>query len=253
MGETRILVVEDDPKIRALLRNCFEAEGYRVDEASDAAAVARAIQRSEPDLVTLDINLDGDDGLDIARTVRREHELPIIFVTGKDDVIDRVVGLELGADDYITKPFHVREMLARVKAVLRRSGGRGQTVGDDLRPAQAGEGGTLMLDGLRIDPSRMAMIDRSGADSGLTTADFKLLMAFLNNAGRALSRDRLMDLIEGPAWVPLDRTIDNQVARLRKKVERDPARPALIKTVRGVGYMLTEAARDASQPPSRTA
>lgn len=239
MSEKKILVVDDDPKIRTLLRRCLEGDGYAVSEAQSAQSVREAFETDQFDLVTLDLNLGADDGLDIARELRRDHDVPIFMVTGKDDVIDRVVGLELGADDYLTKPFHVREVLARVKSVLRRSGKREH---EDV-PQAAGQGAEdpwLSLDGLKVKLDRMLLVDREGAECDLTTADFKLLAAFLNHAKKPLSRDRLMDLIDGQAWAPLDRTIDNQVARLRKKVERDPARPMLIKTVRGIGYILTE-------------
>jgi len=242
MQNKSVLVVDDDLKIRALLRNCFEAEGARVVEAADKASVERAIGRNCPDLVMLDLKLGEDDGFQIARDLRRSHDVPIIMVTGKDDVIDRVVGLELGADDYITKPFHVRELLARAKAVLRRYGDSGHA--DDPRvPGPNGDtDGIVVLDGLRVDLNRMSVTCRDGGDCAVTTADFKLLRAFLDTPNRALSRDRLMTLIDGHDWAPLDRTIDNQVARLRKKIERDAADPKLIKTIRGIGYMLTEAA-----------
>lgn len=242
MAEKRILVVDDDPKIRALLRNCFQADGYSVSECGDASCVDEAFTVHQPDLVTLDINLVGENGLDIARKLRRNHDVPIIMVTGKDDVIDRVVGLELGADDYITKPFHVREMLARVRSVLRRYDGHKHTE-SPLDRAPGDDTTAVDLDGLKIDLSQLAMRDRGNQLCDLTTADFKLLKAFMDNPNRSLSRDRLMDLIDGPEWVPLDRTIDNQVARLRRKIERDPSRPQLIKTIRGIGYMLTVAAK----------
>lgn len=238
MSEKRILVVDDDPKIRDLLRRCLEADAFHVDEAADGAGVRAAFDGAAPDLVTLDLNLGAQDGLEIARDIRRTSDVPIIMITGKDDVIDRVVGLELGADDYITKPFHVREMLARVRSVLRRAEGRGGAPGPG-QDERAGSGQLLALDGLTIDRDRMILTDRDGELCDLTTADFKLLCAFLDNSKRILSRDRLMDLINGPAWTPLDRAIDNQVARLRKKIERDPARPLLIKSVRGIGYTLT--------------
>jgi len=239
MTKNHILVVDDDTKIRTLLRRCLEGDGFNVTEAAGRTDVMDAFDKHPPDLVTLDLNLNGDNGLDLARDIRRDHDVPIIMVTGKDDVIDRIVGLELGADDYITKPFHVREVLARVHSVLRRA----RTTEARETPAvadSAGENAELSLDGLTVFPDRMELTDRDGAPCDLTTADFKLLAAFLGHPKRPLSRERLMDLIDGPDWVPLDRTIDNQVARLRKKIERDPARPLLIKTVRGVGYMLTE-------------
>lgn len=242
MAQRTILVVDDDPKIRVLLRRCLEGDGYTVEEAADARGVEATLSRRPPDLVTLDLNLGAEDGLDIARLIKRRCDVPIIMVTAKDDVIDRVVGLELGADDYLTKPFHVREVLARVHAVLRRSEARTPVAEPAGQPVS---GSSLDLDGLTVDLDRMTLVDRSGAPCDLTTADFKLLTVLIRNARRPLSRDRLMDLIDGPQWVPLDRTIDNQVARLRKKIERDPARPSLIRTVRGVGYMLTETAVEA--------
>lgn len=244
-GETvakkNILVVDDDAKIRTLLRRCLEGDGYRVTEAESANSVRQAFEAASFDLVTLDLNLGADDGFDIARDLRRSHEVPIIMVSGKNDVIDRVVGLELGADDYLTKPFHVREVLARVRSVLRRSQPAAQT---SDAPDNGPEAPWLSLDGLKISLDRMLLVDRDDEDCEMTTADFKLLAAFLRNPGRPMSRDRLMDLTGGAEWTPLDRTIDNQVARLRKKVERDAARPLLIKTVRGIGYILTESATE---------
>jgi len=239
VAERNILVVDDDAKVRTLLRRCLEGDGYTVVEAHSAQSVREAFAAEKFDLVTLDLNLGAEDGLDIARELNRDHNVPIFMVTGKDDVIDRVVGLELGADDYLTKPFHVREVLARVRSVLRRSGKRDKGAGTKEQVEKAEEP-WLLLDGLKVKLDRMLLVARDGQECDLTTADFKLLAAFLNHAKKPLSRDRLMDLIDGQNWAPLDRTIDNQVARLRKKIERDPARPLLIKTVRGIGYILTE-------------
>jgi DNA-binding response OmpR family regulator len=160
--------------------------------------------------------------------------------------------LELGADDYLTKPFHVREVLARVHSVLRRAE-RHAPVAVEPAPKTTSNDGLLDLDGLKIGLNQMLLIDRSGQHCELTTADFKLLAAFLDNPQKPLSRDRLMDLIGGHDWAPLDRTIDNQVARLRKKIERDVSRPVLIKTVRGIGYMLTARAVDQGCVSSNTA
>lgn len=252
MAKKNVLVVDDDPKIRALLRRCLEGDGYVVNEAHDSASVDRAFAVLRPDLVTLDLGLGAEDGLNIARNIRHNHDVPIIMITGKGDVIDRVVGLELGADDYLTKPFHVREVLARVRAILRRTEMRTATM-TTASPIAETSGQRFDLDGLGLDFERMQLIARNGQNSDLTTADFKLLAAFVNYPKRPLSRDRLMDLIDGPGWAPLDRTIDNQVARLRKKIERDPSRPVLIKTVRGVGYQLTEAAVETGYRSSNTA
>ncbi len=231
MEQQIILIVEDDPKIRSLLRNVMEGEGFAVLEAQTASEVAELLDSKPVALITLDIHLGHDNGLDLARDIRKKSTVPIIMVTGQDDVIDRVVGLEIGADDYITKPFHIREVVARVRSVLRRSSM------DESVERTPTDGETLTFDGMCACPGRMELMNRSGEDCGLTSGDFKLLKIFLDRPKRVLSRDQLMDLIGGIKHAPLDRTIDNQVARLRKKIERNPSEPKLIKTVRGVGYM----------------
>lgn len=230
MQDDTILVVDDDPKMRKLLRACLEADGFGVSEAGDQAAALDAMQREEVALVTLDLNLGADNGFDLAREIARDHKVPIIMVTGRGDVIDRVVGLELGADDYIVKPFHPREMVARVRTVLRRTA---RTV-----EAPAEDGQVFAFDGLRADPSRLELLDREGAVVELTGGDFRLLEVFLEAPGRILSRDTILDRLHGRCWSPYDRSIDNQVARLRKKIELDPANPRIIKTVRGIGYTM---------------
>tara|TARA_R110002094_G_scaffold5874_5_gene14850 strand:- start:248 stop:1027 length:780 start_codon:yes stop_codon:yes gene_type:complete len=240
MNEQTILVVDDDPKIRALLRNVLEDDGFLVCEAETAAEMMQVIGSSPISLITLDINLGSDNGIEMARRIRRDFQIPIIMVTGKDDVIDRVVGLEVGADDYITKPFHVREVIARIRSVLRRSQPSGIAHQDNDAAATVQTGSDqserFCFDGMTAIPDRLELMDRSDADCGLTSGDFKLLAVFLSRPKRVLSRDQLMDLTGGIEWSPLDRTIDNQIARLRKKIERDPSDPKLIKTVRGVGY-----------------
>ncbi|SMX42448.1 response regulator [Actibacterium lipolyticum] len=233
----KVLVVDDDPKIRALIRKCLDIEGLAVVEAADVPSAFAQLESEAFDLITLDLHLGGGDGFDVARQVRYSSDIPIIMVTGKDDVIDRVVGLEIGADDYITKPFHVREFLARVRSVLRRAETRERSAPAAPETPADPEAG-VEFDGLIARSERLELLDRDGTAIELTSGDFKLLNAFLQNPKKALSRERIMDLIDGPEWNPLDRTIDNQVARLRKKIERDPMRPALIKTVRGVGYIL---------------
>lgn len=235
MENVRVLVVDDDAKVRTLLRRCLESDGYSVSEADGAEAALAAIDAATPSLITLDINLGETDGLEVARIVRRTSDVPIIMVSGKDDVIDRVVGLEIGADDYITKPFHVREVLARVRTVLRRAAARATT--DDV---PGGSDGVVRyeFDGLVASPERFELQDRDGLQAQLTSGEFKLLAIFLARPKRVISREALMDLLGGAEWTPLDRTIDNQVARLRKKVERDSSNPTLIKSVRGVGYVL---------------
>jgi len=239
MAQKMILVVDDDPKIRTLLRNVLEAEGLAVSEASNAEETLAQFTASAADLITLDINLGVDNGLDIARRIRALSQVPIIMVSGKDDVIDRVVGLEIGADDYITKPFYGREVVARVRSVLRRTSGSAvpdAPVADSTGPTPIETDSRFCFDGITVLPDCLEVLDRDGTNCALTTGDFKLLTVFLERPKRVLSRDQLMDLTGGIEWNPLDRTIDNQVARLRKKIERDPSEPKLIKTVRGIGY-----------------
>lgn len=231
MTDKTILIVDDDPKVRKTLRLCLESEGYTVHEAFNMASTFAMIRAARPDLVTLDLHLGTDDGFDIARRIRSSSQVPIIMVTGREDVIDRVVGLEIGADDYITKPFHVREVQARIKAVLRRQRHDKPSAAQDAPQTK-----TLWFDEMQADIDRFELIGRDGKPVALTSGDFKLLQVFLENPKRTLTRDMLMDRVGGTEWAPLDRTIDNQVARLRKKIERDPANPQLIKTVRGIGY-----------------
>ncbi|MEO1138197.1 MAG: response regulator transcription factor [Pseudomonadota bacterium] len=239
MTKQSILVVEDDQKIRALLRNVLEDEGFGVTEAETAREALNVIESTPTHLITLDIHLGSENGLELARQIRKTSCVPIVMVTGKDDVIDRVVGLEIGADDYITKPFHVREVVARIRSVLRRAAENRvcecSTVAEQERD-RVEESAHFRFDGLTAVPERLELLDRTGTDCRLTSGDFKLLNVFLERPKRVLSREQLMDLVGGIEWSPLDRTVDNQVARLRKKIERDPSDPKLIKTVRGVGY-----------------
>ncbi|MCE8005952.1 response regulator transcription factor [Aestuariivita sp.] len=233
MNEARILVVEDDRKIRTLLRTALEEDGLDVEEAETGPAAMKIISVRQVDLVTLDIHLGAESGLDLAREIRHMSDVPIIMITGRNDVIDRVVGLEIGADDYITKPFHVREVLARIRAILRRTRPLPHRMGE---PAHVDTRAALRFDGMTARPERLELVDRCGRPCELTSGDFKLLNVFLKRPNRVLSRDQLMNLTGGVDWSPLDRTVDNQVARLRKKIEKDPSRPQLIKTVRGIGY-----------------
>ena len=230
----KALVIEDDPRVRRTLKNVLEEEGYHVIERENGDAVVDLVKAESFGIVTLDVQLGAQNGFDILRDIRAVSKVPVIMVTGRDDVFDRVVGLEIGADDYITKPFHVREVLARVRAVTRR---KADTEATRVQPIL--EEHCVLVDGLRIDLDGMEITGRDGTSCDLTAADFKLLRVFLDRPRRQLSRDQLMDFIGGTAWSPLDRTIDNQVARLRKKIERNPAEPQLIKTVRGVGYVFT--------------
>lgn len=227
-----ILVVDDDERIRHMLTRYFQQEGYRISAASDGAAM-RAQLNGSVDVVLLDVVMPGEDGLTLARELRATSNVGIIMLTSRDDVLDRVVGLEVGADDYIPKPFHLREVLARVKSVLRRRGPR-------IQPAAVGASEEVIrFDGWRLEIGRRQLISPTGDDVALTTGEFDLLAALAKHPGRVFGREALMDLTRGRSWEAFDRTIDAQVARLRKKIEVDPKNPTLVKAVRGVGYVFT--------------
>jgi DNA-binding response OmpR family regulator len=231
MSNQHILIVDDDPQVRRMLRRCFEGEGYDVTEAATGDRIETAVNKA--DLVTLDLNLGREDGLEVARRVRQVSDVPIIMITGKGDMIDRIVGLEVGADDYISKPFHVREVLARVRSVLRRSGSGKPNSTEESKAIP------IRFDGFELDPARRSLRAPGGEELPLTTGEFDLLVVFANHPHAVLDRDRIMDLLKGHDWAPNDRSIDNQVARLRKLIESDTRHPRLIKTVRGAGYSFT--------------
>jgi DNA-binding response OmpR family regulator len=230
--QSHILVVDDDDQVRRMLRRCFEDEGYRVSEAIDQAGVDAALA-SGMDLMTLDLNLGNTDGLSIARAVRQNWDLPIIMITGKGDMIDRIVGLEIGADDYIAKPFHLREVLARVRSVLRRAEPRATAAAAPKESAAQ-----IAFDDYVLDLDRRALRGPDG-EIRVTSGEFDLLALFARHPHRVLSRDQIMDLLKGHDWAPNDRSIDNQIARLRKLIEANAREPRLLKTVRGAGYCFT--------------
>jgi DNA-binding response OmpR family regulator len=232
---SHILIVEDDAKVRLLLRRCFEGEGFRVSEVGSGAEAMERLAAGTFDLVTLDLQLPDGDGFAVGREIRARSPVPIIMVTGKGDTIDRVVGLELGADDYITKPFQLREVVARVRAVLRRTAPGGPRAADSGAPASD----ALAFEGWVLDLPKRELRSAAGAVCELTTSEFDLLRVFATHANRVLSRDQIMDLLRGHDWTPTDRSIDNLVMRLRRKIEPDPEHPRLIKSVRGVGYSFT--------------
>jgi DNA-binding response OmpR family regulator len=223
-----ILVIDDEPKVRTLLRRCLEGEGFSVLEAKDSREALAHLERHAIALITLDVGLGSESGFELARDIRRERNLPIIMLTGRGDAIDRVVGLELGADDYLVKPFELRELVARVRAVLRRS---------SAAEAATPSSGRFLFEGWVFDVTHRRLSRASGEEVDLTTGEFNLLETFVKRPQRALSRDNIMDLLKGHDWSPLDRSIDNLVARLRKKIETDPDHPSIVKTVRGVGYV----------------
>ncbi|HVC54529.1 MAG TPA: response regulator [Stellaceae bacterium] len=227
-----IVVVDDQQEICDVVQEYLTNEGYRVSTAHDGAGMRRAMSQSPADLVILDLMLPGEDGLTLARSLRSESGIGIIILTGRGETVDRIIGLEMGADDYLPKPFHLRELLARVKSVLRRV----QSRNGDTPPASRVR---ARFAGWNLDLSSRELLSPSGAEVRLTTGEFDLLSAFVNNANQVLSRDRLLDLARNREAGPFDRTIDVQVGRLRRKLEEDPQNPTLIKTVRGSGYIFT--------------
>ncbi len=227
----RILVVDDDPDIRAELKEYLTNHGFDVGTAGDGDAMRLQMAESDYDLVIMDLTLPGEDGLALTQYIQRQSAIPVIMVTGRGETVDRVVGLEMGADDYVTKPFELRELLARIRSVLRRASSTAET-------AVAEEPGAVVeFEGWRLDLQSRDFTSPDGQDVDLTTAEFKLLEAFVGRSKRVLDRDILLDLIHGREWSAYDRSIDNLVARLRRKIEADPRRPKLIKSVRGAGYL----------------
>ena len=233
MNETaHILVVDDQKEICQVVQEYLSGEGYRVSAAHDGPGMRRLMGQELVDLVILDLMLPGEDGLTLARALREESEVGIIILTGRGETVDRIIGLEMGADDYLPKPFHLRELLARVKSVLRRVSSRSQ----DKPP---GTRSKARFAGWNLDLATRELLSPAGGDVRLTTGEFDLLAAFVNNANQVLSRDRLLDLARNREAGPFDRTIDVQVGRLRRKLEDDPQKPTIIKTVRGTGYIFT--------------
>ncbi|MGA1804782.1 response regulator [Rhizobium sp. HT1-10] len=227
--KSNILVVDDDPRICQMLQRYFEEEGYIVTLANDGPSMRRAMAAAGFDAILLDLVLPGDDGLTLAREIRATSDVPIIMLTGRDDVIDRIVGLEIGADDYIAKPFHLREVLARVRTILRRR-----------RPAPLpadDQSEMIRFDGFTLDIGRRQLSSGDCPNIELTTGEFDMLAALARNPRRVLARETLMDMTRGRSLEAFDRTIDAQIARLRKKIERDPKNPEIIKSVRGIGYV----------------
>lgn len=226
---THILVVDDDTEIRDLLKRFLSRNGFRVTSVGDGAGMRSALAQSGVDLIVLDVMMPGDDGLALCRQLRAKSVTPIIMLTAMGDETDRIVGLEMGADDYLAKPFNPRELLARIKAVLRRSG----------QGARAGGGTVLGFDGWKLDLTKRELMSPKGELVDLTGGEFDLLVAFAEHPQRTLSREQLLDLTRGRLGSPYDRSIDIQVSRLRQKMGEDAKEPKLIKTVRSVGYIFS--------------
>ncbi|CAA2109630.1 response regulator [Variovorax paradoxus] len=237
-----IAVLDDEVDITRLLANYLQGHGFRVTELHDGAALMTLMATDPADLVLLDLGLPGEDGFSIARRMRERWQCGLVIVTGRGDAVDKVVGLEVGADDYVTKPFDLRELVARVKAVLRRLTPMPMPAPMAAAPVAAAvpaaAPGTLHFAGWRLDTAARRLDDPQGVEVALTGGEFDLLCAFARNPGRVLSRDFLLEQTRGREAAPFDRTIDVQVGRLRKKIEADADHPQLIKSVRGAGYIL---------------
>jgi two-component system phosphate regulon response regulator OmpR len=226
----RVLVVDDDADVRRMLVEYLSAHDYEVEAAESGSAMRAALARVVPDVVLLDVGLPGEDGLSLARYLREKHNVGIIMVTAADSVVDRVVGLEVGADDYVAKPFDPRELRARLKSVLRRLQGEKSGAPPAGRPRP--QIGRCALD---LDARRLLGAD--GADISITAMEFDLLKTFVEHPNKVLTRDRLLTLTRNREWEPFDRSIDIRIARLRRKIEIDPDNPLAIQTIRGAGYM----------------
>lgn len=235
MSETpEILIVDDDPALRETLADFLTGEGYCVAEAENVRAARARVAQRRPALVLLDLNMPGGDGLPLAAEIRAQYGTPLIIISGKATMTDRVVGLEVGADDYLAKPFELRELLARVRAVLRRAQAHAP------QPAAQPDARTASFCGFTLNATRRTLNNAAGEPVALTGAEFNLLLAFVEHPNRVLSRDQIADFTRRDDWDAFDRSIDTQISRLRKKIEAPGADP-VIQTVRGEGYVLAAA------------
>jgi two-component system OmpR family response regulator len=238
MSAVHLAIVDDETGITQLVANYLKAHGYRVSQLHDSAALFDLMAADPPLLVLLDLGLGDEDGLAVARRLREHHRCGLVIVTGRSDAVDKIVGLEVGADDYVTKPFDLRELLARIKAVQRRL----EPAAAGAQPAAAAPAApaarsTLRFAGWALDTAARTLYSPQQREVALTTGEFDLLSTFAKHPGRVLSRDFLLEATRGRESGPFDRTIDVQVGRLRRKIEADPENPQIIKSVRGAGYL----------------
>ena len=229
-----LLLVDDEAALREPLAEYLSRQGFAVSQAASAAEARSLMRDARPDLVLLDIMMPGEDGLSLCRHLVEARQIPTIFLTARGEATDRIVGLEIGADDYVVKPFEPRELVARIRSVLRRAA-RG--------PAEPAEDEILSFEGWSLDPLKRRLSDPEGAVVAISSVEFRLLMAFLEHPRQVLHRDRLLDMVQGREAHLFDRAVDNQVSRLRRKIEADSRNPQLIQTVWGGGYMLAAEVR----------
>jgi len=232
MPAEKVLIVDDDRDIRESMGEYLQGHGYDVALADGGEAMRKALDAALPDVVLLDLNMPGEDGLSLARWLRANHDVGIIMVTGAGEVVDRVVGLEVGADDYLAKPFDPRELRARLKSVLRRTRGQG-----GAPAARVDAGKRVKVGRCTLDLQTHQLVGPDGEDLPLTGMEFDLLRVFVERPNQVLSRDQLLTHTRNREWEPFDRSIDIRMARLRKKIEADPEKPKTLKTVRGAGYI----------------
>jgi len=225
---TKLLVVDDEAALREPLAAYLSRQGFVVTQAASAAQARTILRDDMPDLVLLDIMMPGEDGLSLCRHLVEARAIPTIFLTARGEATDRIVGLEIGADDYVVKPFEPRELVARIRSVLRRAG----------RGAQPADNEMFEFEGWRLDPLKRRLTDPEGAVVAISSVEFRLLLAFVEHPRQVLDRDRLLDMVQGREAHLFDRAVDNQVSRLRRKIELDSRNPQLIQTVWGGGYML---------------
>jgi two-component system OmpR family response regulator len=230
----RLLLVDDEAALREPLADYLARQGFAVRQAASAAEARRVLHEDTPDLVLLDIMMPGEDGLSLCRHLVEAHQLPTIFLTARGEATDRIVGLEIGADDYVVKPFEPRELVARIRSVLRRAARGAPETGDE---------DVFTFEGWTLDPLKRRLTDPDGAAVAISSAEFRLLMAFLEHPRQVLDRDRLLEMVQGREAHLFDRAVDNQVSRLRRKIEVDSRNPQLIQTVWGGGYMLAAEVR----------
>ena len=226
---TRLLLVDDEAALREPLAEYLARQGFSVSQAANAAQARSLIKTELPELVLLDIMMPGEDGLSLCRHLADAHAIPTILLTAKGEATDRIVGLEIGADDYVVKPFEPRELVARIRSVLRRSAKGGPPPAEDEQ---------FEFEGWRLDPLKRRLSDPEGAVVSISSVEFRLLLAFLEHPRQVLDRDRLLDMVQGREAHLFDRAVDNQVSRLRRKIEGDHRNPTMIQTVWGGGYML---------------
>ncbi len=230
-----IVVCDDEPDIRDTVAEYLERQGFKVTQADGGEALRDLAENAVFNAVILDISMPGEDGLSLARFLRERGGVGIIMLTASGETVDRIVGLEMGADDYLAKPVDLRELLARLKAVLRRMSSQ-----NDTKPAGgAGATGVVEFGDCKLDLDGYKLMGADGANIAITAMEFSLLKVFAEHPGRVLNRDQILEMAHDRGWDPFDRSIDIRISRLRKKIESDPAKPQIIKTVRGVGYIFS--------------